>query len=419
MRLNVTLIFFGLLAAQSSGADLTGWHRPSAALGDLQLRIAALQPGETLVLEEGDHEGPIVIRTPGITLHGKKNSSVRGRGKGSVIVVEADNVTLENFAITGSGDSYDQVDAGIAVRNSKNTVLRQLRISDSLFGIDVANSQGVRIENNKISSKNLDLGLRGDAIRLWASRDVHVLNNFWSDTRDAVSWYSQQVTFAGNEATRSRYSIHSMYSNSLMIEDNHFYGNSVGIFIMYGEGTTLLNNTISQSLGPTGMALGMKETSSLYASGNRFLYCAIGVLVDNSPLQPGSGNWFKDNQIAFNTTGVLFSNGRKGNQFVSNRFESNHTDVDSESRRISESLWENNFWDNYDGFDRDKNGVGDTPFRVLRYFDLKTSTHPVTGFFYGAPVASLVNFVERLLPLTEPVEILRDEKPLFLWKETK
>lgn len=410
------LILALLLASSALANPLTSWHTQKTPLGELQLRLAALEEGDTLALEPGVHEGPIVIRTEGITIKGADGTTIKGSGKGSVIVIEADGVTLENLEITGSGESYDQVDAGVAVRNAKNITLRGLTISDCLFGIDVANAQNIAIENNRISSRNLSLGLRGDAIRLWSAKNVRVHKNFWSDTRDVVSWYSQRVTFSENEATRARYSIHGMYSNSMVVKNNHFHGNSVGVFIMYGEGSTILDNLITNSLGTTGMGLGMKETSSVYASGNRFLYCAVGILVDNSPWDPTSRNWFQNNEIAFNTVGILFSNSREGNEFSGNRFQSNHVNVESETRVVSNSRWHGNYWDDYDGFDRDDDGVGDTPFRVYRYSDLMSSSQPATGFFYGSPVASLVGLVERLLPLTSPIKILEDDQPRLIRK---
>lgn len=392
-------------------ASVTNWRQDEGPLGALQARIALLSPGETLRLPSGSYEGPIRVETPNVTIIGESGTRIAGRGRGSVIVVAADGVTLEGLHVTGSGSSYDQVDAGVAIRDAKGVTARGLIIEDCLFGIDVANARDVLLEGNRISSKGLPLGLRGDAIRLWATKDAVVRKNHWADTRDTVSWYSERVKFEDNEATRSRYSIHSMYSKSLLIKGNRFTSNSVGIFIMYGEGTTVLDNVVRDSVGPTGLGLGMKETSSLYARGNAFLYCAAGILVDNSPWEPTARDWFQENQIAFNGTGVLFSNGREGNLFEGNRFAGNGVDADTDSRRPSRSVWKGNRWDAYDGFDRNHDGVGDTPYRVMKYGDVMTGSHPLAGFFKGTPVAALVGLVERLLPLTDPIELLSDPAP--------
>lgn len=393
--------------------DFTAW-RENTPVGELQLRILSLKPGDVLELESGTHQGPIVIHTPGVTLRGQQGARVVGNDKGTVISVEADNVQVEGLIISESGQSHDRVDAGIAIRNAKGVTIKNNRIEDCLFGIDIANAKNVSVENNHISSKGLPLGLRGDAIRLWSSQDIEIKNNHWSDTRDTVSWYSERVNFLNNESTRSRYSIHSMYSKRLMIRGNQFRGNSVGIFIMYGEGTLVLDNVVSDSVGATGLGLGMKETSGLYARGNKFLYCASGILVDHSPWQPTSKDWFQENTLAFNNVGVLFSDARPGNLFQKNRFISNMVDVDSESRHPSQSEWIENYWDSYDGFDRNRDGVGDTPYRILKFSDLLSGSHPMAQFFHGSPVATLVSIVERMLPLTEPIELIVDPKPRLM-----
>jgi nitrous oxidase accessory protein len=205
-----------------------------------------------------------------------------------------------------------------------------------------------------------------------------------------------------------------MYTKSLMIRDNVFEYNSVGIFIMYGEGTSIVGNVIKHSLGPTGLALGLKETSNVFAQDNSFIYCAAGILVDNSPLAPDSRNWFQNNLTAYNEVGVLLAGTKEGNEFRGNIFKGNAKDVDSETRKPSQSLWDGNYWDQYDGFDRNHDGVGDTAYVVRRYGDLLTSAHPSARFFHGSPVLVFIELIERLLPLTDPVELAKDLRPKLI-----
>lgn len=386
--------------------------REDVKTGEFQTRIDRLQPGDVLRLESGTYRGPIVIRRPNVAIVSEEGAKISGEGLGSVIVIEADGVTIRGIKIVDSGNSYEQVNAGISIRSSSNIHIENNTIYDSLFGIDIAGSDHVIIKGNRISSKPLALGLRGDGIRVWASSDVEVIRNLWSDTRDVVSWYSKRIRFEENEGARSRYSIHSMYSSDLFIRGNFFHENSVGIFLMYGNGTTILDNRIQQSLGSTGMGLGLKETSGVYVQGNTFLYCATGILVDNSPWQPGAHNWFFKNRIAFDQNGVLFSNDREGNEFRNNQLHGNVQDADTESRNGSHSLWVNNVWDHYDGFDENHDGIGDTPYVLKKYADLLVSSDPAAQFFHGSPVLTLVDLIARLVPTTHPTVILRDARPL-------
>jgi len=43
--------------------------------------------------------GPIVVRTAGISIHGFGKAQIQGSGQGSVIVVEASNVTIDGIVV--------------------------------------------------------------------------------------------------------------------------------------------------------------------------------------------------------------------------------------------------------------------------------------------------------------------------------
>lgn len=349
--------------SMSEQPESGSWHK-EVKTGPLQEEIEKLKSGSTLTLEGGIHKGPIHIKTPGITIKGKPGAIISGQNEGSIIVIEADDVTIEALTLEESGDSYIDADSAIALRNSNNVRILNNKIIDSLFGIDVYSGSKILIEGNEISSKNLDVGLRGDAIRLWSVNDSEVLNNTWTHSRDVVSWYSKKIAFRGNKGSHSRYSIHSMYSQFLVIQNNTFSRNQVGIFLMYGSDFIITNNSIERALGATGMGIGLKETSNILAQNNTINYSAVGVMIDNSPFKRGSRNWFHNNKFAFNGKGVLLSSDLPGGEFKKNTFLGNLDDVDSDRRSGSRSVWDRNTWDKYQGFDRDKNKVGDTPFII-------------------------------------------------------
>lgn len=412
-RLRLVLGLVGLLSAMGAEArtnDLAAW-RNDGKVGALQQEIDKLKPGDTLRLAAGVLEGPIIIRTPGVTLDGGGKAIVDGRGEGTVVVVAAADVTIRGLRVTGSGQAHEQVDAGISVRSARNVRIEGVTVTDCLFGIDMEYSAGVVVTGTRISSKNLVLGLRGDAIRIHSSKDVLITGNHWSHARDVVAWYSEGITFQGNLGEDSRYSLHSMYTKRLVIAENRFYRNSVGVFLMYGNGMTVRKNVIMHSLGATGVGIGLKETSGIFVQDNTILYCASGILVDNSPWEPKTRNWFYGNTVAFSTQGVLLSNDREGNEFRGNVFQANLVDVQSESRGRSLSLWEGNVWDKYAGFDRDRNGIGDTAHILHSYGDAMADTHSFTGFFHATPVELLIETIQRLVPLTEPTVVLQDPRP--------
>ena len=395
--------------AVKTGDELVTWRAPVNP-GPLQVRVDRLATGQTLTLT-GVNYGPIHIKTPGVTIEGDGTAVIDGQGRDSVVVIQADNVRLRNLTVRASGEFNPNVDAGIAVVSSRGVRIDSVRVEDSLFGIDVSASRDVHITRCDVSSKDLDPTFQGDAIRIWSSQDVKLLDSHWHDARDVVAWYSERVHIARNRATNTRYSVHAMYSKSLLVEDNVFEGNSVGVFVMYGVGTTVLNNTVRRSSGLTGIGLGLKETSNAYVRGNTFVYCPTGILVDNSPWEPNTKNWLLDNRLVSNDVGVLLANDRAGNEISGNEFRSNRADVDTEQRRKSPSRWSGNIWDQYEGFDRDGDGVGDTPHIPRKYGDLLTGEHPSARFFAGSPVIVLIGLIEQVVPMTEPIELLEDPLP--------
>lgn len=392
-----------------------GWHQ-EVKTGPLQKEIDKLLPHSTLKLEKGVHHGPIHIKVPGVTIVGAPGAVITGDEVGSVIVIEADNVTIKDLTIRGSGLSYTQADSGIGLRSVNNTKIVGNTIEDCLFGIDVFSGDQNLIEGNFISSKNLEIGLRGDAIRLWSVTNSKVLNNKWSFARDVVSWYSSKIEFRGNEGTDSRYSIHSMYSKGLKIQDNTFKRNQVGIFLMYGSDFIISGNYIERAQGATGMGIGLKETSNIIAQNNTINYSAVGVLVDNTPFNAGSRNWFYGNRFAFNGKGVVLSNDLDGGEFKRNVFVGNLHDVETENRRGSRSIWDKNYWDKYVGFDEDNNGIGDTPYIIRIYGDSLRKSNPKSSLFYATPLFTLMGVIEEVANLGDPIIVLTDKNPNIVKK---
>ncbi len=294
-------------------------------------------------------------------------------------------------------------------------VIRDNVIEDCLFGIDLQQSENNIVRRNRIRSKPFELGQRGDAIRLWYSFNNKIIDNEVKDSRDIVVWYSADNTIKGNSGSDSRYSLHFMYSRYNLVEDNRFIRNTVGIFVMYSDGVVLRNNRIAHATGPTGVGIGFKETSDLVIENNSILYCASGLYIDVSPYQPDTTNRFRDNLIAYNGIGARFLNDWKDNLFERNRFVDNLTQVVvGGGGTANRNQWRDNFWSDYQGFDQDRDGIGDTPYRLYAYSDRIWNDKPYAQFFKGSPVLETFDFLERLAPFSKPLLLVSDDSPRML-----
>jgi nitrous oxidase accessory protein len=383
----------------------------------LQKLIDNAKAGDYIKLQKAFYTGPVYIRKNGITIDGQGKSILSGMRIKSVIYIEADSVTVKNLIIQESGGSHDKIDCGVKIKGNFNFV-ENCRIKECLFGIDVFQSNNNKIFHNEISSlSRRSIALKGDAIRFWYSKYNVVGNNYWHGVRDMVVWYSSDNLFIQNKSVGNRYSIHFMYAHNNRIQGNEFYNNSVGVFLMYSEKTIMVGNLIQGSQGVSGMCLGMKETSSNQILNNRFIYSAQGIHFDVAPFVPEKINTIEGNEIAFCGSGMFFHTNQEGNLIRHNYFHNNLSQVTAEGRTASKNVWEYNYFDDYQGFDRNKDNIGDTPYKLYTYVEHLWDFNKYVKFFYGAPILVVLDFLERLAPFSEPKFVLKDDKPMFFWKE--
>lgn len=382
-----------------------------AAAVPLQERIDAAPEGATIVLEPGTYAGPIVIDKP-LTLDGGGEATIDARGTGTVVTLDTDGAKLVGLWLVNSGASHNDIDAGVRIREGRYNVVRDTVIENCLFGIDLQQSNNNIVERNRISSKDESLGLRGDAVRLWYSMDNRVTGNVIRRSKDFVVWYSANNILADNVVEDSRYGIHFMYSRYNLIEGNRFRNNSVGIFLMYSDDVVVRGNRIVHAHGAAGMGIGMKETSNVEVTDNEILYSGTGLYLDVSPFQPDTTNRVYRNTIAYSRVGVMFLNDWHGNVFKDNRFVDNIRQVSvNEYAGATKHVWEGNYWDDYEGFDLDYDGIGDRAYAPKVYADRMWMDVPPAAFFLGTPILSLVDFMERLAPFTDPLPMLADDRP--------
>ena len=398
--------------------------KPVYTLSERDPRIRTLKPfqelvdaapaGSVLKPPPGQYAGPVTVNKV-LTIDGDGKVTIDAGDRGTVFTLEADGATLRGLHLTGSGSSHDTDDSCLDVRGNHNTI-EKLVIDSCLFGIDLKQSDDNVVRGNTIRSKPFDLGVRGDGIRLWYSRRNLIEGNQIIDSRDVVAWYSHDNTFRNNIGKRSRYSIHFMFANRNVVEGNQFYDNSVGVFLMYTEGGAVRNNVFSHATGAAGMAIGFKDSSGTLVEGNTIIYCAVGIGSDMSPFQPGTKITIRGNRIAYNGIGIRFNSELGGNEMLGNDFEGNITDVSYGSpggTAAERNTWRGNYWDNYQGFDRNHDGVGDTPYEMFAYANSIWMEIPNARFFQLTPAMELLDFLERLAPFSTPQRLLKDDAPRF------
>ncbi|RIX42000.1 MAG: nitrous oxide reductase family maturation protein NosD [Rhodocyclales bacterium GT-UBC] len=390
---------------------LFGLPCQALAAGPLPLQpwIDAAQPGSRLLLPAGIYQGPATINKP-ITLEGNGQVIVDGGGQGTVITIKSDQVTLRGLNLRNSGDSHDKIDGGIMAEG------RQLLIEDNtlenvLFGISLHRTNDSIVRHNRIRSRPVPSADRGDAIRIWYSSYNRIMHNDITQSRDITVSNSPFNRFIGNTIRGSRRAMNFLFSHRSLIEGNRFEGNSTGIVALNSEGLTIRRNRIMHAMDASGAGVALKETSSALVENNEIIHCAHGIMAD-SPMNPSNRIVFKGNRIAHNVTGIYFYGAKGGHIAIDNTFQGNLWTVSiiGDGDPLNDFWW-GNYWDDYEGFDRNRDGFGDTPHEIHAYADRIWQDTPAAKFFRNSPVLELLDFLEHLAPFSTPSLILRDPAP--------
>jgi nitrous oxidase accessory protein len=409
------VLVLGLAAETGTASAQSGIVRvvaPDGPYTSLPAALAAAAPGDVIEVHAGTYPGPVVI-DKSVTVRGLDRPVIDAGDTGTVVTLAAPGIVFSDFTVRGSGVEPDQDHAGITL-TAADIVVADNRVEDVLFGIFVAQADRAIVRGNTVTSKaEYDLGRKGDGIRVWYSHDVLVEGNHVYDTRDAVVWYSNGLTFRDNVFDRGRYGVHLMYADDVLIEYNTFEANSVGIYTMYSQGVTIRDNLIRGHHGSSGYALGFKDVDAVEVARNLLIDNSAGVYIDGMPFTPGSPSVFHDNVIAYNDVGVIVMPAVRGNEFRANTFWENVQQMRLEGGGglADANLWAGNTWSDFDGYDANEDGIGDSPYAPARLFESLVDQEPRLHALRYSPAIDAIEFAASAFPVLKPNPKLVDEAP--------
>jgi nitrous oxidase accessory protein len=94
----------------------------------------------------------------------------------------------------------------------------------------------------------------------------------------------------------------------------------------------------------------------------------------------------------------------EGNNFTGNSF-----DVATNGSLVL-NKFNRNYWDKYEGYDLNKDGTGDIPYRPVSMFSVITEKNPPAMMLFRSFITTLMDKTEKILPSLTP-ENLKDEQP--------
>lgn len=381
---------------------------PQGPVRSVAEAVRRAQPGDRIVVRPGVYEeGPIVIDRR-LELVGEGRPVIRGRGDHTLVTVTADGVVLRGLVLERVDPSQVEDRAALKFDGVRGCVAEDLEVRDSFFGIYLAQAADCRLERNRVLGPGREERYAGNAIHLWSVTRATLRDNVVIGHRDGL--YFEFVRHAEIEGNRSegnrRYGLHFMFSDSCRYRDNVFRHNGAGIAVMYTKHAVVARNRFEDNRGPTAYGLLLKEISDTRLEENRFLRNTVGLLVEGGGRLEVARNRFEDNGWAVNVTASSLDN-----RFVGNSFAGNSFDLATNSRSAN-STFTGNWWDRYRGYDLDRDGRGDVPFRPVRLFSLLVARHEPAMILLRSPFVDLLDAAERVFPLLTP-ETLVDAAPLM------
>jgi nitrous oxidase accessory protein len=408
-------------------------HSSEADPHSVQERIDAADPGDTIVLEDRVHAGPVVINKP-LTLVGAGKAEIRGNGKGKTVHIAADNVTLRELRITGSGLNLFEDDAAVFVTGN-NATLEDNEISDSLHGVYLKKVVKARLTRNRIAGKttltesteaiekgmgksaeNCDTGTlaanrRGNGIHMWNSEEIIVARNDISDARDGIYFsFTNNSRVEENTIHHVRYGLHYMYSNDNVFVNNVFTENAAGGAVMFSKGLTIRNNRFVNNRGLRAYGLIFQSTDNSTLEQNQITQNAVGLSFNQC-----NANRVAGNRVAQNYIGLKFGSNSDENRFTENVFARNLHPVETGVAEGTGNKWAvsgvGNQWDGATEFDLDHDGVNDLPHRELDLFGVLRRDFAPVAFLSDSPAVKLLRFAQQraVLPGLSSIE---DPSPL-------
>ncbi len=374
----------------------------------IQGGIDAASSGDTLWIEKGTYkEFNLLIDKPLIVI-GEGYPVIDGEDKGEILRIVSDSVTIDGLFIINVGTSYTSDHAAIRLVKCRDFVIRNVVLEKLFFGIFLEKSSYGEIYHNKIIGDAQDEYNSGNGIHLWHSHNVLISDNIVKGVRDGIYLeFADTITVKKNISEENlRYGLHFMFSNHDVYKENIFENNGAGVAVMFSKEIKMHDNLFSNNWGTASFGLLLKEINDLEVYDNVFDNNTVAISVEGANRVNYLNNQFKSNGWAVKVRGACYTNLFKGNHFLSNSFDVSY------NSRMNDNRFEGNYWSRYSGYDLDKDGIGDVPYRPVKLFSYIVNRTPETIVLLRSLFIDIIDFSEKVSPVFTPDELV-DEQPLM------
>ncbi|WP_235004004.1 nitrous oxide reductase family maturation protein NosD [Aequorivita lipolytica] len=374
----------------------------SCPIKTIQGGIAQASEGDTVLVKKGIYNEVNIIIDKAITLLGEDMPTIDGEDRGEIIKIVSNNVTVDGFKIINVGTSYTSDYAAVRVIKQDGFLIQNLELEKLFFGIYLEKSNNGKVLNNKIRGDAVNEYNSGNGIQLWYCKGVEVRGNTVENVRDGIYLeFSDNIIISHNLSKNNlRYGLHFMFSNNDVYEYNIFENNGAGVAVMFSKFIEMHYNIFKENWGTASFGILLKEINDANITNNVFKENTIGINIEGSNRINYENNDFTSNGYAIKVKGACYNN-----QFINNNFRYNSFDI-TYNGRLNSNKFDNNYWSNYTGYDLDKNGIGDVPYRPVKLFTYIVNRTPETIILLRSLFIDIIDFSEKVSPVFTPDDLM-------------
>lgn len=364
--------------------------------------------GDSIIVFGGEYKEGNIIVDKAIALIGKNLPVLDGQKQYEVLSIKANHVLVSGFKVQHSGYATLNDPGGIKIYDSHHVSIINNVLDDNFFGIYLQYSKHCVIKNNKLVAYGVEEQQIGNGIHCWKSDSLQIVGNNVSGHRDGIyfEFVTNSIIWRNVSTNNIRYGLHFMFSNSDSYISNVFKSNGAGVAVMFTHKVKMFNNTFEENWGDAAYGLMLKEISDSYIIGNKFSRNTSGIYMEGTNRIKVEKNVFESNGWGMKIQASCMDNEITKNNFVGNTF-----DISTNGSLVL-NTFNSNYWDKYEGYDLNKDNVGDVPYHPLSIFSIIVEKNPPAMLLFRSFMVTLLDKSEKIMPSLTPDNFI-DNMPLM------
>jgi nitrous oxidase accessory protein len=191
-----------------------------------------------------------------------------------------------------------------------------------------------------------------------------------------------------------------MFSHDNSYIKNTFKHNGAGVAVMYTRNVLMKENIFEENEGASSYGILLKDITDSEVIGNIFRKNTIGIYMEGS-----SRTLFKNNTFTTNGWALKLMASCDENTFESNNFFANTFDISTNGNLVLNTL-QDNYWDKYEGYDLNKDRIGDIPYRPINLFSVIVEKIPSAVILWRSFLVTLLDRMEKVIPSITPENMI-------------